>query len=368
MSAVRICLNMIVRNEAHVIKRCLESVSPWIDTWTIVDTGSTDGTQELIRSHFSALGMAGELHERPWKDFGANRTEALHLAKPRAAYTFIIDADEVFLVPKEFSWANLDADAYQILHRSGNSETHFWLPQLVRSQLPWRFDGVLHEGLMCSEPHRVERLTGPVTQGFFDSARNRQDPIEKYSQDARVLEVALEQEPNNARYVFYLGQSYRDSRQYEKSIDAYRKRSTMGGWEEEAWYAAYQVARNLSNLGRSFDAVNSYLAAFERRPNRAEPLCDLARYYRETKQFNLAFLFASAAKAIPLPTDILFVDSSVYQWRALDEYAVAAYWIGKYAECAMAAEQLLSSGLLPNEHRERVQKNLEFARAKPQAK
>ena len=43
-----LCLNMIVKNEAHVIARCLASVRPIIDYWVIVDTGSTDGTQDAI--------------------------------------------------------------------------------------------------------------------------------------------------------------------------------------------------------------------------------------------------------------------------------------------------------------------------------
>ena len=34
-------LNMIVKNEAHVILRCLASVKPWIDSWCIVDTSSS---------------------------------------------------------------------------------------------------------------------------------------------------------------------------------------------------------------------------------------------------------------------------------------------------------------------------------------
>ena len=40
----RVALSMIVKNERNVIERCLESVLPIIDTWQIVDTGSTDGT------------------------------------------------------------------------------------------------------------------------------------------------------------------------------------------------------------------------------------------------------------------------------------------------------------------------------------
>ena len=44
-----ICLNMIVKNESRVIKRCLESVKGFIDYWVIVDTGSEDGTQDMIK-------------------------------------------------------------------------------------------------------------------------------------------------------------------------------------------------------------------------------------------------------------------------------------------------------------------------------
>ena len=41
MSVKTINLCMIVKNEAHVIERCLASVLPLIDKWSIVDTGST---------------------------------------------------------------------------------------------------------------------------------------------------------------------------------------------------------------------------------------------------------------------------------------------------------------------------------------
>src|SRR6187399_76861 len=74
-----VCLTMIVKDETAVIERCLRSVRPFIDCWSIVDTGSTDGTQRLLASALAEL--PGKLHERPWKDFGHNRTEALELAR-----------------------------------------------------------------------------------------------------------------------------------------------------------------------------------------------------------------------------------------------------------------------------------------------
>ncbi|HEX3250433.1 MAG TPA: glycosyltransferase, partial [Pyrinomonadaceae bacterium] len=95
-----ICLNMIVRNEAAVIERCLNSVKGFIDHWVIVDTGSTDGTQQLIRQCMRNL--PGELIERPWIDFAHNRSEALEFARGKSDYVFVIDADELLVQDQDF--------------------------------------------------------------------------------------------------------------------------------------------------------------------------------------------------------------------------------------------------------------------------
>ena len=91
-----LCLNMIVKDEAPVIRSCLDSVRAIIDCWVIVDTGSTDGTQDVIREHLR--GLPGELVERPWVDFAHNRSEALDFARGRADYLLVIDADETLEV------------------------------------------------------------------------------------------------------------------------------------------------------------------------------------------------------------------------------------------------------------------------------
>ncbi|CAN5517015.1 hypothetical protein BH11ACT8_BH11ACT8_30930 [soil metagenome] len=49
-----VCLSMIVKDEAHCIEECLASVLPLITRWVVVDTGSTDGTQDLVRSRLAA--------------------------------------------------------------------------------------------------------------------------------------------------------------------------------------------------------------------------------------------------------------------------------------------------------------------------
>jgi len=49
-----ICLNMIVKNESHVIIKTFDNILSNInlDYWVISDTGSTDNTKELIIDYF----------------------------------------------------------------------------------------------------------------------------------------------------------------------------------------------------------------------------------------------------------------------------------------------------------------------------
>jgi len=360
MADQKICLNMIVKDESRVIRRCLDTVKPFISHWVIVDTGSTDGTQQIIRDHLADI--PGELHERPWKDFGHNRTEALELARGKADYTLVIDSDEVLLPDPGFRLPQLDADAYEILHIAGDSGTSFYMIQLVRSSLLWRYVGVLHEVISCGDPFHSVRLQGIATQGFFDSARNA-DPRKKYTHDAEVLEKALLEEPNNSRYVFYLGQSYRDSNQLDHAIEAYERRVSMGGFAEEVWYSLFQLGVLHERRGGNFaPALAAYLRAYQFRPTRAEPLCELARHYRESGEYALAFLFARSAVEIPCPPDIHFLDRRVYEWRALDEYAISAYYVGRYHESVEATDRLLSSPALPTSERARIEKNRRFGR------
>ena len=74
-----ICLNMIVKDEGHIIAKTLQNICNNIDItyWVISDTGSTDNTKEIIQRFFSEKNIPGEMFDNKWQDFGHNRSLAL---------------------------------------------------------------------------------------------------------------------------------------------------------------------------------------------------------------------------------------------------------------------------------------------------
>ena len=215
---------MIVKDEAEVIERCLSSVKPIIDYWIIVDTGSSDGTQEIIKEFMKDI--PGKLYERPSGDFAYNRNEALQLAKEEAEYLLFIDADDILAYEPDFHLPPLNHDCYTIT--IDYNSVRYSRIQLIRTDLHWEWGGPVHEVVMSYEtgaPHLLEGVRMVIIGGGGRS----QDP-QKYQKDALLLEEDLAQNPQSTRAAFYLAQSYRDAEMPEKALEMYHKRVQMGGW------------------------------------------------------------------------------------------------------------------------------------------
>lgn len=354
---VDVCLVMIVRNEAHVIERCLNSARPLITRWLIVDTGSNDETIEIIEDRLSDV--PGQLMQRPWVDFGHNRTELMTLARGRGDYLLLLDADEIVVIDDDFTPPHDKLiQAWRVTKIAGDTEVEYRLPCWLRSDHPWRFSGILHEYLDSPEAFRTSDLSGIRIRSCFDSARNQVDARTKYLRDAEVLEQALRFEPDNRRYQFYLAQSLRDAGEHERAVGAYRKRAAMGGWAEEVFYSLLCIGRLLESQNADHESVKqAYLDAFHYRPARAEPLVDLARVCRQNGEFAEALEYAQRAADLPVPGDILFVDTAAYRWRARDELSLACYHTGDAGRAFDITCSLLRDPCLPDDHRSRIERN-----------
>ena len=353
-----ICLNMIVKNEAHIVAEVLDSVAPYISLWVIVDTGSTDGTQDVIRNHMASLGIPGELHERPWRSFGHNRSEAVDLAQGHGDYIWVIDADDLVVGAPDFSLLN--ADAYMLRYQQSSSLS-YWCCQMFRDGLPWEYKGVVHEYVHCGEPYTQERLNGDYYVQSRRLGDRSRDP-QKDARDRDLLLADIDQNADNERSVFYLAQSYFDLDDFANARQWYAKRVEMGRWDQEVYYSMVRLAESMAQLGEPWATTQQeYLRAWEFRPTRAEPLCAIASHYRKTNRFQLGYKFAEWAATIEMPDDVLFVASDVYQWRVLDEVSICASWLGRHAESFAACRKLLAKPVLPEQQRPRIAGNRDFA-------
>lgn len=348
---------MIVRDEAAVVAETLESVAPHIDRWVIVDTGSTDDTIAVIESFFADRGIPGEIHEREWVSFGVNRSQALELARGKADYTLVVDADDLLVGSPDFT--ELSVDGYHL--RIGSDFT-YWRTQVFRSDLPWRYEGAVHEYPMCETTVELVRLEGDY---HIESRRlgARSQVEDKYLRDAAALLSAHDDDPHDPRTVFYLGQSYMDAGDPEEGLAWYGRRIEMGGWDEERFIAMLRAGQCVERMdGPWDDALGHYLTAHQFRPSRAEPLHEISRHYREIGEFPLGYVFAKRAADIPLPeSDMLFVGADVYEWKAADELSIAAYYTGRLSESFELSNGLLVEDCVPETDRSRVVQNRDFS-------
>jgi glycosyltransferase involved in cell wall biosynthesis len=337
----------------------LATVKPLIDHWVIVDTGSTDGTQEIIKEFMKDI--PGELYERPWVDFAHNRNQALQLAKDEADYILFIDADEIFSYSPGFVLPQLNKDFYHFYTEYGG--TKYCRVQLVRSRLNWAWVGVLHEALHSTEARSNEILTGITNVVNTDGARS-QDP-QKYQKDAQVLEAALKKEPNNSRYAFYLAQSYKDAQDFTSALKNYKKRVAMGGWDQEVFWSLLQIGQ--LQEARDMPAatiIDSYKHAQSYRPSRLEPTYRLASYYRRQGNYLDGYLVAERGLNMPLSNDILFVEKWIYDYGLLLEFSICAYWTERYTQALLASYLILAKPSIPEDVRECVEKNIYWANLK----
>ena len=333
MTEARLVLAMIVRDESTVIERCIESVRPIISGWVIVDTGSTDDT--IDRIHAALDGVPGELHRRPWVDFGHNRTELLELAKDHGTHLLLLDADMTIRIDGDLP--RLDADAHALFH---DATPAYWNPRVLRSDLAWKFVGATHEYLSCETDFTTGRITELVVEDHADGGSRGN----KLARDRALLEAALIDDPDDVRAVFYLAQTRRDMGHIEDAIELYRRRLAMGGWEEEVFYAQLQIGSLLARSDADA-AIIELLAAWNLRPSRAEPLYELARIHRLRGQYPLTRMYAETGLALGPTSDSAFVDTGAQRWGLRFEAAIAAFHLGDIEHALEENDRLLAGGV-----------------------
>ena len=397
-----VCLCMIVKNEERVLARALESAAPAIQRWCIVDTGSTDLTQSVIRTVLDPV-VPGTLHSRPWVDFGTNRTEALALAVAEGTdWILMFDADDnldwgadgaAFSAPLLAEAAAAGVDSIRLTVAHGNI-THV-RPHLFRTASAWQYVLPVHEYPVARAPAsgRHIHLATPRLIARTEGARSA-DP-KKYIKDAAALE-AFRSSPalnpfDRSRCLFYLAQSYHNAGKHdETALELYDARSVdTNGYTEEAYVSCVRGIEILQGIAARATSAAARTAAAEQalvlavragRLNgaRAEAAAALMVLMRTTQKPAHRTLASAAALAVAIavyqkvgktpPAGSLFATADTYAWKLADEIAIACYWEGRnpareaigLAAATAAIAGFDATGGSPGPARDRLTANLSF--------
>ncbi len=300
---------MIVKDEAKDIVRCLESVIPYIHTYQIVDTGSTDNTCQLMYDTMQAAGIRGMISHSKFKDFSTERNKALLLAKhSKTSHILFMDASDVLHATGPFEDVDI-ADAYLIKHTMGRQVWH--RPALVRASLPWYWKGKIHETLMCRGIYTFATLEGAEIKcnvgGVFQGR-------ERFLRDAALLE-----NETDPRSTFYRAQSWQCAGELERAEVDYRRRMTMWHGDNQEIYVSCIQLHLLTG------DIYPLTVAHGLDPLRAEApfylaLCSL----KEGRTLNAKVLLAEVVQ-VHMPDRALFADRDIYEWRALGCWALLTH-------------------------------------------
>lgn len=252
-----VALTMIVRDEAPRLLRAVESTRQLVDDVFVVDTGSTDGTQQLAHD------MGAHVVEIPWEGFADARTQALKVAGA-ADWVLMLDADQSIQHHLDLKgWLDADpepsVDAFMVTVLEAG--TSWRMPRLTRGGADLRYEGVTHEWLEGGTRMSLYENALRIHHHADGSSR----PV-KHQRDLELLDGLTD-----PRSVYYRAQALQCLGRTDEAAAEYDRRAKMTRtWEEERWHAQYMAARLRND-------VAALLAAHAARPHRHEPLTWAAR-------------------------------------------------------------------------------------------
>jgi tetratricopeptide (TPR) repeat protein len=325
---------MIVKNESKIITRLLESVVEIIDSYCICDTGSTDGTEEIISQYFKKKGIEGKIINEPFQNFGYNRSFALKACNglSNADYILLLDADMKIqinpqLTPEKLK-RGLVSDLYYIFQ--GNECLSYKNIRIVKNNLDIYYWGVTHEYVKTPDHTNYTMAAIDSNHIFIYDLGDGGSKTNKYTRDIELLKQGLTVLPNNDRYLFYLANSYRDTGQLDLAIETYKRRISVGGWIDEIWNSHNSIGRCAKALQNMEMAVHHWLEAYNVLPERLENIYELIYYYRNAMKYNIAYQFYVIAdnerRKHKGGLDYLFLEKDVYDWKLDYEFTVIAFY------------------------------------------
>ena len=365
----KLALNFICKNESHVIERMLNSAKTITDLIVVNDTGSTDGTQDIIRKFGEENNIPTYVFERTFDDFEKSRTWAMTKLSEVVAelkwdadkvHGYWFDCDEQLVIDPTFNKNQFNADLYMINTYIGQMK--YTRNTFFKVSKPFRWYGPVHEFIVCDDQNITSGLaTGIHVNVSMDGASWQGKVSEKYLSHSHKLETYINESRQDPRWIFYTAQSYHDSasipdnkeeneERLRRSLKYYKERTERtDGYIEEIYYSHYRMGTIMRTLEHPWNlTLQQCLKAYAIDPLRGESIKTIIDYYLQMGEWHLAYLYTKFGyenfhNKNPYPKKLLFVDESLYNWKFAEAHAAACFYTGRADEARKVYGEILKA-------------------------
>lgn len=362
----KLALNFICKDESHVVERMLNSAKSITDLIVVNDTGSTDGTQDLIRKFGEENNIPTYVFERQFDNFENSRNHAMQKLRdvveelnwdPNDVHGYWFDCDELLIIDEKFNKKQFTKDLYMINTYIGQMK--YTRNTFFRVSKPFRWYGPIHEFIVCDD----RTITSGVAENVhvdvkMEGASWQGNIPAKYKSHAFELEKYIDENRNDPRWIFYTAQSYHDSastgdrledeERLRRSIKYYNERlNRTDGYAEEIYYSQFRIGTIMMAMERPWSETHqALLKAYSIDPLRGESIKTIIDYYLKVGEWHNAYLYSKFAKVNfhgknPYPKRLLFVDQTLYEWKFLEAHAAASFYTGRMDEAKANYQEIL---------------------------
>jgi tetratricopeptide (TPR) repeat protein len=297
---------MIIKDSGEPLKKVLESVKPHIDSWCIVDTGSTDGSQEIVKNVLSSI--PGKIYEEQFVDFSTTRNRAFELAETcgiDCEYNIVLD--DSYILYGGCKLRNIIGEgnlaAYSIIIK--NKRMMYESIRITKVSEKLRYKYRVHEDIIVSKKKLKIIINDDVYIEDIECNTHSVRSNDRYKNDLTMLLQDYRENPKNMRIIFYIAQTYNKLGNHDKAIFFYNKRIQIDkkkDTSDEVYNSYYNLGHIYKLLYNWNKAEQNFMFSYNLRPYRAEPIYHITKYYFENNKFDKALLFLNNLIKLKLPS------------------------------------------------------------------
>ena len=338
MNNYKVCVYAICKNEEKFINKWVASMKE-ADKIIVLDTGSTDNSVSLLKN----LGV--EVHQKIYDNwrFDVARNDSLKLIPSDYEICVCTDLDELF----EPGWKdkllkvwndNITRVKYTYnwsFDEYGKPATTFLLNKIhKRDKYIWNHP--VHEVLTPIGNENETICNDIVLNHYPDKTKSRSSYLP-------LLELSVEEDPEDDRNMHYLGREYMYYLEWDKCIETLKKHLNLKSatWKDERAASMRFIARAYNAKNNIEEAKKWYLKAIEEAPYLREAYVELAYQYYLDNDYNKSYNYIKQALNIKEKSESYI--NEVFAWNSFvyDILSICAFNLEYFDEAVDAVKKAL---------------------------